>query len=111
MDIGNQIRTLLEQDNITQKQLAKDLNISATTLNGYIQNRRQPDAKMIVRLASYFHTTTDYLYGLTTFRDPPIVSYSAEERHLINVYRAIADDNKPLYIDIGRTFSQRGRKK
>lgn len=54
MDIGNQLRNLLEQDGITQKQLAEALNISTTTLNGYIQNRRQPDAKTVIRLASYF---------------------------------------------------------
>ena len=70
MDIGLQLRNLLEQDGISQKQLAEDLNISATTLNGYIQNRRQPDAKMVIRLASYFHTTTDYIYGITNIREP-----------------------------------------
>ena len=37
LDIGNQLRNLLEQDGITQKQLAEALNISTTTLNGYIQ--------------------------------------------------------------------------
>ena len=72
MDIGNQLRNLLEQDGITQKQLAEALNISTTTLNGYIQNRRQPDAKTVIRLASYFHTTTDYIYGLTTLREPMV---------------------------------------
>ena len=65
MDIGAKIRSLLEQEGITQKQLAESLNISATTLNGYIKNRRQPDAKMMIRLASYFNTTTDYIYGIT----------------------------------------------
>ncbi len=38
MDIGSQLRNLLEQEGITQKELAEALNISATTLNGYIQN-------------------------------------------------------------------------
>lgn len=46
MDIGRQLRNLIEEDGITQKHLAETLNISTTTLNGYIQNRRQPDAKI-----------------------------------------------------------------
>lgn len=54
MDIGTQLRNLLDQDGITQKQLAEALNISSTTLNGYVQNRRQPDAKMAIRLAFIF---------------------------------------------------------
>ncbi len=110
MDIGARLRNLLEQEGITQKELAKSLNISTTTLNGYIQNRRQPDAKTIIRLASYFHTTTDYIYGLTALREPQDTPYNAEERHLVNIYRAIPDDKKTLYIETGRTFSSSGKK-
>lgn len=111
MDIGTQLRNLLEQDGITQKQLAQALNISTTTLNGYVQNRRQPDAKMVIRLASYFHTTTDYLYGLTTLREPLVTPFNAEERHLVNIYRAIPDGMKPLYIETGKTFSKMAKKR
>lgn len=111
MDIGTQLRNLLEQDGITQKELAEALNISNSTLNGYIQNRRQPDAKTVIRLASYFNTTTDYIYGLTTLREPMAYPYNAEERHLINIYRAIPEDKRPLYIETGRAFSNFEKRK
>ncbi len=111
MDIGNQLRKLLEQDGITQKQLAEALNISTTTLNGYIQNRRQPDASTVIRLASYFNTTTDYIYGITTLRDPIASPYNADERHLVNIYRAIPEDKRTLYIETGKTFSSFGKQK
>lgn len=111
MNIGAQLRNLLEEDGIRQKKLAEALNISTTTLNGYIQNRRQPDAKTVIRLASYFHTTTDYIYGLTTLREPMASPYSAEERHLVNIYRGIPEDQRPLYIETGRAFSNYGKKK
>lgn len=111
MDIGTQLRNLLDQDGITQKQLAEALNISTTTLNGYIQNRRQPDAKTVIRLASYFHTTTDYIYGLTSLREPMPSPYNADERHLVNIYRGIPEDKKPLYIETGRAFSKFGKDK
>lgn len=111
LDIGTQLRNLLEQDGITQKQLAEALNISTTTLNGYVQNRRQPDAKMAIRLASYFHTTTDYIYGLTTFREPPVTPFNAEERHLVNLYRGMPEGMRPLYIETGKTFSRVAKKK
>lgn len=111
MDIGTQLQNLLEQEGITQKKLAQDLNISTTTLNGYIKNRRQPDAKTVIRLASYFNTTTDYIYGLTKLREPMVTSYNAEERHLVNIYRGIPEDKKPLFIETGRTFSKFGKRK
>ena len=105
MDIGSQLRKLLEQDGITQRYLAQALNISTTTLNGYIQNRRQPDANTVIRLASYFNTTTDYIYGLTALRESTESPYNADERHLINIYRAIPEDKRPLYVETGKTFS------
>lgn len=48
---------------ITQKQLANDLNIALSTLNGYIQNYREPDFATLLRLADYFSVSTDYLLG------------------------------------------------
>ena len=105
MDIGSQLRKLLEQDGITQKQLAKDLNISTTTLNGYVKNRRQPDANTVIRLASYFNTTTDFIYGLTTLREPMASPYNADERHLVNIYPNIPEDKKSLFMETGKTFS------
>ena len=95
----------------TTTELAEALNISTTTLNGYVQNRRQPDARTVIRLASYFHTTTDYIYGLTTLRESVTTPYNAEERHLVNIYRAMPEDQRPLYIETGRAFSKFGKKK
>lgn len=109
MDIGNRLRFLLEEKSVTQKELAKTLNLSATTLNGYIQNRREPDAKTMVLLASYFNTTTDYIYGVTSVKEPQATPYTADERHLVNIYRAIPEDKKPLFIEMGITFSDAGK--
>lgn len=111
MDIGRQLRNLLDQERISQKELAKALNISDSTLSGYVKNRRQPDAKTVIRIASYFHTTTDYIYVLTSVRDPITIPYNAEERHLVNIYRAIPEDKRPLYIETGRVFSLYGKNK
>lgn len=105
VDIGRQLRTLLDQDGITQKKLAKDLNMSTTTLNGYVKNRRQPDASTMIRLASYFDTTTDFLYGLTTLREPMSSPYNADERQLVHIYRKIPEDKRSLFVETGKTFS------
>lgn len=109
MDIGYRLRNLLEEKDITQRKLAKSLNISPAALNGYIQNRREPDASTLVRLASYFNTTTDYIYGVTSLREPPASPYNAEERRLISIYRAIPDDKKSLFLETGKVFSNFGK--
>ncbi len=105
MDIGHRLRTLIEEKGITQKELADCLNISTPTLNGYLKNRRKPDADTLIYLASYFHTTTDYIYGMTSSKEPPISPYNAEECRLIHIYRTIPDDKKPLFMETGRIFA------
>ncbi|MFV0467071.1 MAG: helix-turn-helix domain-containing protein [Lachnospiraceae bacterium] len=105
-NIGNQIRLLLEQEGLSQKDLANEMNISPTTLNGYIRNRRMPDARTLLRLSAYFHTTVDYICGLTEIRDSAVCSYNEKEQQLIQVYRSIPDERKPLFIETGKLFSE-----
>jgi len=61
MKFGDILRDLLEQHDITQKQLAKDLNIAPSTLGNYIQNLREPDFELLKKVAAYFQVSTDYL--------------------------------------------------
>ena len=111
MNIGHQLCILLEEEGITQKELAEILNLSATTLNGYIKNRSKPDATTLIRLASYFHTTKDFIYGVTSLKEAPTSPYSAEERRLISIYRSIPEDKKSLFIETGKVFSNFGKNK
>lgn len=111
MDIGARLLHLLDECGITQKELAETLNISASTVNGYIKNRRQPDAKTIIRLASYFNTTIDYIFGITSAKEPMASPYTANERHLLNIYRRMSEDQKPLFLATGRVFSDFNPKK
>ena len=105
MDFGHRLYSLLEENGITQKELADSLNLSPSTLNGYIKNRRRPDASTLIRLASYFNTTTDYLYGITSLKETPSSPYNAKECRLINLYRSIPAEKKPLFIELGKAFA------
>ena len=54
MTIGNNILALLYQRDISQKQMAIDLDIAPSTLNGYINARREPDYDTLIKFAQYF---------------------------------------------------------
>lgn len=47
MDFGQRLLQLLYHHGISQKQLALELKIAPTTLNGYVNNRREPDYKIL----------------------------------------------------------------
>ena len=43
MSFGNNLRTLIEERNMTQKELAQQMNIAPSTIGSYVQNTREPD--------------------------------------------------------------------
>ena len=88
-NIGIKLQYLIEEESITQKKLADDLHLSPSTLNGYIKKGKEPDYHTLGRLAAYFHTSTDYLLGLTNIRAQLNNSISEEEGALLGLYRLL----------------------
>lgn len=64
------LRDLREDSDLTQKALADYLHIRQNTYSQYETGQRQIPIEMLIRLAIYFHTSTDYLLELTNERRP-----------------------------------------
>ena len=52
------------QDDRKQQELADYLNISRQYYSEYELGRRKMPAEAIIKIAKYYHTTTDYVLGL-----------------------------------------------
>ncbi len=94
--IGERIIFLREEREISQKALAIEIGITATTLSRYENGIYEPKAEIIRRLAVALDTTSDFLIGLCTdFRKPdeasPYTNLSAEEHRLIKYYRELSE--------------------
>lgn len=59
--LGERIRQLRKNAGLTQGELGKKLNISASAVGMYEQNRRMPDHATLTRLCEEFGVTADYL--------------------------------------------------
>ena len=59
--IGGNIKRLREERNLTQKELAKKMGISASAVGMYEQGRREPSLALLVELSKVFSVTTDFL--------------------------------------------------
>ena len=64
------LKDIREDMDITQKELAAYLHIRQNTYSQYENGQRQIPIPLLVRLAVYFHTSTDYILGLTDVREP-----------------------------------------
>ncbi|WP_432662550.1 helix-turn-helix transcriptional regulator [Wukongibacter baidiensis] len=61
--LGDRLKKLRKDKKITQKELAKILNIQNTTLSQYENGVNEPNDEMKVKIADYFGVTIDYLLG------------------------------------------------
>jgi transcriptional regulator with XRE-family HTH domain len=65
-----------EDNDLTQSDIAKVLNIAQTTYSGYENGTRNIPVEAVVKLALYYKVSTDYLLGLTKTSEP----YPGERR-------------------------------
>lgn len=64
----NRIRSLRMQKAMKQEELAKIIHVSQSSLSGYENEKYEPDKKTLLRLASYFGVSIDYLLGIDDTR-------------------------------------------
>jgi len=65
------IRDLREDADMTQKRMAKILHCSQQVYSDYETGTRNLPVDILIRLAQFHSTTTDYLLGLTDKREIP----------------------------------------
>lgn len=59
------IRDLREDNDITQKEIADYLHIKQNTYSQYENGKRQLPIDVLIALAMFYNTSTDYILGLT----------------------------------------------
>ncbi len=64
------LRDLREDHNLTQTHLAKHLHIDQRTYSNYELGTRGIPIEILIRLATLYHTSVDYLLGLTDEPQP-----------------------------------------
>ena len=65
MVMYKRIRDLREDNDLTQKQMAEILHCSQQVYSNYELGQRDIPTVILIELAKYHKTTTDYILGLT----------------------------------------------
>lgn len=66
MEIGNRIKALRTEYNLTQKQLADKLGLTPKMISFYESGQRIPPIDIVEKLSSIFSKSSDYLIGLSS---------------------------------------------
>lgn len=62
------LRELREDADLTQKEIANFLHCAQRTYSGYECGTRGLPIDMLIKLAEYYHTSTDYILGVSNER-------------------------------------------
>ena len=62
------LKEIREDKDLTQKDIAKILNVSQVAYSYYELEKRQLPIDLLKQLAKYYKTSTDYILGLTDVR-------------------------------------------
>ena len=61
---AERLKELREENNLTQYELSKKINISTACINRWEKNLRVPNIDSIIILCKFFDCSSDYLIGL-----------------------------------------------
>ncbi|MFT8392350.1 MAG: helix-turn-helix transcriptional regulator [Sporolactobacillus sp.] len=82
--LGNRIRFLREERDLSQVELARRLTMTNVQLNRYETGKRHPDPETLLSIADFFNVPTDYLLGRSSrLHEAPSEYISSDDRLLI----------------------------
>ncbi len=96
--IGAQIAKLRKQNNITQDELAKNLDVSAQAVSKW-ENDGAPDMEMMPRIADYFGVSIDYLFGRKKAKEETNFAQKDFIERLDSLQKQISENSLYLYND------------
>ncbi|WP_252225798.1 helix-turn-helix transcriptional regulator [Clostridium sp. ZBS2] len=107
--IGENIRRLRKEANMTQKELADKLEISVSNITKYEKGQLEPNLTIIYKLCETFNTSTDELLNSDTKSSTlsdNFISFVIHKYKLdINV-KNISDKDKELILNLATATSK-----
>lgn len=93
--LGSRLRQLRESKHFKQEQIARLLNVNKTTVSYYENNIRQPSYSTLIRIASIFNVSTDYLLGCQRNLVIDVSALNDSDLELVrNLVESLGEKNK-----------------
>ena len=63
-ELGSRIAEILQNRNMTQKELAGRIGVTEAVVSRYVSGDRDPKPEVLANIATALHTTSDFLLGI-----------------------------------------------
>ena len=95
--VAERIKKLRVQQGMTQRELARRLSITRSSVNSWEMGISVPSTQYIVELAKIFKVSTDYLLGLSSSATVNVSGLTDEDVQLVHtVIKHLYDKNQIL---------------
>lgn len=90
--LGDKLKKLRTDRNLTQGQLAKMMGLAISAISSYESCSRRPSYEILIKYASIFHVSSDYLLGIEKRDYIDVTDLSAQEKDaVLKIVTAISD--------------------
>lgn len=95
--VPERLISLRESIGINKAEAARRLNMSAMGYGRYENGEREPSFQTVSFIAQTFHSTTDYLYGISDSKDSTSITISSkDEPELFSLIESARNDGELL---------------
>ena len=111
MYINNKLKQLRKQKGISQEEAAHLLDVSLSSYQKYEREKNSvtPSLEVLIKLATLYNVTTDYLLGLEPQPNPlAMLNISVNDKKFIEIYSELPDTHKQIFIDTMIKLSEAG---
>ena len=92
--VADRIKDLREQKNMTQAELAKQLEITRSSVNAWEMGISVPSTQYIVEISSLFKVSSDYLLGIDNYKTLDISGLDEKDVQLVyHIVNHLRDKN------------------
>lgn len=96
---NNRIKELREERNMTQVKLSIELEVSQETVSAYESGKHYPSVATLIKLASLFHTSCDYILGISSQRNNSMPrNLDSTEQLVLERLRRLPDNKKEILV-------------
>ena len=92
---SEKMRNLREKAGLTQKQFAAQIGVSKSVVSQYELQERMPSPFVLIKIASVFHVSTDYLLGIDKKNRLDISELDEKETEIVeNLVKFLIENKK-----------------
>lgn len=100
MNIAVKLKELRTAKDISQKDIADYLTITRSAYTQYETGKRIPPCDVLIKLATYFDVTTDYLLDMPQSNKPLNVEQLVKTRQIVYKGKLLSADERNLLLRV-----------